>query len=201
VRLDVRDETSWQAALRAAIDRFGALHVLVNSAGISVPANVEDATLEHWRATMSINADGVFLGCKHGVATMKGFTKTGPAGAIVNLASTLGAKPGSAYVAYSASKAAVIAVTRSTALHCAERKLNIRCNAVMPGATHTPMVDVYFRNAPDAEALKRQFDSIHPLGRMGRADDIAKGIAYLASGDADWVTGVALPIDGGFLAA
>jgi 3(or 17)beta-hydroxysteroid dehydrogenase len=105
VPLDVTDESSWQEACRAVVDAFGSLHVLVNSAGISVPANVEDATLEHWRQTMAINADGVFLGCKHGVATIKRFG----GGAIVNLASTLGARPGAIYVAYSASKAAVLA--------------------------------------------------------------------------------------------
>lgn len=196
VALDVTDERSWEAACARAVENLGALHVLVNSAGISVPANVEDATFALWRETQAINADGVFLGCKHGVATIKRFG----GGAIVNLASTLGARPGAMYAAYSASKAAVLAITRSTALHCAERGYGIRCNAVLPGATHTPMVDVYLENAPDRAALLAQFASSHPLGRIGRAEDIAKGILYLASSDADWVTGVALPIDGGFLA-
>jgi 3(or 17)beta-hydroxysteroid dehydrogenase len=197
VPLDVTDESSWQEACRAVVDAFGSLQVLVNSAGISVPANVEDATLEHWRQTMAINADGVFLGCKHGVATIKRFG----GGAIVNLASTLGARPGAIYVAYSASKAAVLAITRSTALHCAQQKYGIRCNAVLPGATHTPMVDVYLDNAGDREALMAQFAASHPLGRIGRPEDVAQGILYLASPQAEWVTGVALPVDGGFLAA
>lgn len=197
VPLDVTDETSWQAACRSVVEAFGALHVLVNSAGISVPASVEDASLEHWRQTMAINADGVFLGCKHGVATIKRFG----GGAIVNLASTLGARPGAVYAAYSASKAAVLALTRSTALHCAQQKYNIRCNAVLPGATHTPMVDIYLDNAPDREALMAQFAASHPLGRIGRPEDVANGILYLASPQAEWVTGVALPVDGGFLAA
>jgi len=197
VPLDVTDEVSWESACSAVVEAFGALHVLVNSAGISVPANIEDATLEHWRQTMAINADGVFLGCKHGVATIRRFG----GGAIVNLASTLGARPGAMYAAYSASKAAVLAITRSTALHCAERKYGIRCNAVLPGATHTPMVDVYLDNAPDRDALMAQFAASHPLGRIGRAEDVAQGIMYLASPQAEWVTGVALPVDGGFLAA
>jgi 3(or 17)beta-hydroxysteroid dehydrogenase len=197
VALDVTDEAAWQAACERAVRDMGALHVLVNSAGISVPATVEDAGLDHWRRTMAINADGVFLGCKHGVRTIKAFG----GGAIVNLASTLGARPGSQYVAYSASKAAVLAVTRSTALYCAERRYRIRCNAVLPGATHTPMVDVYLDNAPDRKALLAQFEAVHPLGRIGRPEDIAQGIAYLASAQADWVTGVALPVDGGFLAS
>ncbi|MEZ5559002.1 MAG: glucose 1-dehydrogenase [Pseudomonadales bacterium] len=197
LHLDVTDEASWQNACATALREFGALHVLVNSAGISVPANVEEATLEHWRQTMSINADGVFLGCKHGVRAIR----TCGGGAIVNLASTLGARPGSIYAAYSASKAAVLAVTRSTALHCAEQRYAIRCNAVLPGATHTPMVDAYLDNAPDPAALMAQFESVHPLGRIGRPEDIAHGVLYLASDDAAWVTGVALPVDGGFLAA
>ncbi len=197
VALDVTSEASWEEAVGKCEAEFGALSVLVNSAGISVPANVEDASFEHWRETMAINADGVFLGCKHGVRSIR---KHG-GGAIVNIASTMAARPGAAYVAYAASKAAVVAITRSTALHCAERGYGIRCNAVLPGATHTPMVDTYLDNAPDADALLAQFTSVHPLGRIGKAEDIAAGIAYLASSAADWVTGVSLPIDGGFLAA
>jgi 3(or 17)beta-hydroxysteroid dehydrogenase len=200
VEHDVTDEASWESACGAAVDAFGALHVVVNSAGISVPSNIEDATLEHWRRTLAINADGVFLGNKHAVRTIKRFSADG-SGAIVNIASTLGVRPGAIYVAYSASKAAVLAVTRATALHCAERRLGIRVNAVLPGATHTPMVETYLDNAPDRAALLAQFESVHPLGRIGRADDIALAISYLASRDADWVTGVALPVDGGFLAA
>ena len=73
--------------------------------------------------------------------------------------------------------------------------------SVLPGATHTPMVERYLDNAPDRAALLEQFESVHPLGRIGRPDDIAAAISYLASRDADWVTGVALPVDGGFLAA
>jgi 3(or 17)beta-hydroxysteroid dehydrogenase len=197
VALDVTDEQAWQDACDSVVARLGGLHVLVNSAGISVPANIEEASFTHWRQTMAINADGVFLGCKHGVATIKRFG----GGAIVNLASTLGARPGAFYAAYSASKAAVLAITRSTALHCAERRYGIRCNAVLPGATHTPMVDVYLDNAPDREGLLSQFAASHPLGRIGRPEDIAQAIMYLASSQADWVTGVALPVDGGFLAA
>ena len=197
---DVTDETAWERACRTAVDAFGALHIVVNSAGISVPSNIEEATFEHWRRTLAINADGVFLGNKHAVRTIKHFSAAA-GGAIVNIASTLAARPGAIYVAYSASKAAVLAVTRAAALHCARERLGIRVNAVLPGATHTPMVDTYLDNAPDAEALLKQFESVHPLGRIGRATDIAAAISYLASSDADWVTGVALPVDGGFLAA
>jgi 3(or 17)beta-hydroxysteroid dehydrogenase len=197
VALDVTSEASWIVACEQVAEAFGALHVLVNSAGISVPATVEAASHEHWRQTLAINADGVFLGCKHGVRIIKGCG----GGAIVNIASTLGARPGSQYVAYSASKAAVLAITRSTALHCAEQKYGIRCNAVLPGATHTPMVDVYLDNAPDRQALMARFEAVHPLGRIGRPEDIAQAIAYLASDQSSWVTGVALPVDGGFLAA
>lgn len=197
---DVTDEAAWEAACRAAVEAFGALHIVVNSAGISVPSNIEEATFEHWRRTLAINADGVFLGNKHAVRTIKHFSADS-GGAIVNIASTLGARPGAVYVAYSASKAAVLAITRSTALHCAQQRLGIRVNAVLPGATHTPMVETYLDNAPDRDALLKQFESVHPLGRIGRAADIAAAIGYLASSDADWVTGVALPVDGGFLAA
>ncbi len=196
VRLDVTDERSWEAACEEAAAALGGLTTVVNSAGISVPASVEDATLDHWRQTMALNCDGVFLGCRAAVRTLK----AQGGGSIVNLASTLGAKPGAGFVAYSASKAAVLAITRSTALHCAEQRLGIRCNAVLPGATHTAMFEGYLAAAPDRDAAYEQFASVHPLGRVGRPEDVAWAIIYLASDEADFVTGVSLPVDGGFLA-
>ena len=192
---DVTSEASWGRIFTLAKQVNGGVDLLVNSAGISVPSSVEDASLAHWREVMSINCEGVFLGCKHGVLAMKD-----GGGAIVNLSSTLGAKAGSVYAAYCASKAAVLSITRTTALHCAEQGYGIRCNAVLPGATDTPMYQGYIAAAEDADAARAQFAAAHPLGRVGTAEDVVNGILYLASSEADFVTGVELPVDGGFLA-
>ena len=196
LRHDVTSEASWEEVITLTQQTQGGLDIVVNSAGISVPASIEDASLTHWRQVMALNCEGVFLGCKHGVRAMK----DSGGGAIVNVSSTLGAKAGSAFAAYCASKAAVLSITRTTALHCAEQRYGIRCNAVLPGATNTPMYEGYLAAASDREAAQAQFAEAHPLGRVGQPEDIGLAIVYLASAEADFVTGVELPVDGGFLA-
>lgn len=196
VRLDVTDEANWETACDEATAALGGFTALVNSAGASTPASIEEASLEQWHQLMSINADGTFLGCRTAVRRMK---RSG-GGSIVNIASTVGAQPGAWLAAYSASKAAVLATTRSTALHCGEQRYGIRCNAVLPGATHTEMFERYLAAAEDRDTAYEQFASVHPLGRIGRPEDVAWAIIYLTSKEAEFVTGVSLPVDGGFLA-
>lgn len=192
-RLDVTDEQQWETVMAEVLRRFGKLDVVVNNAGISEPANVEDETLAHWRRTMAINADSVFLGTKHGVRAMK---DTG-GGSIINISSALGIKAGSVYAAYCASKAAVRLLTKAAALHCAERHYNIRCNTIHPGAIRTPMMERYLEAAADPDAAYRAFAAAHPLGRVGEPDDIAYAALYLASDEAKFVTGEELCVDGG----
>lgn len=200
VQLDVTSEAAWRGAIAAAQSKFGALTTVVNSAGISVPASIEDETLEGFRRTMGINLDGVFLGCKHGVAALKG----GKGGSIVNLASTLGVRAGAIFPAYAASKGAVRLLTRSVALHCAAEGYDIRCNAVLPGAIHTEMVEHYVVAGEAAggsrDAVIEGFASAHPMRRLGRPDEAAAAVAFLASDESSFTTGSDLPVDGGFLA-
>ena len=198
--LDVTDEASWRAAAAAAQTRFGPLTTVVNSAGVSIPATIEDETLEGFRRTQAINLDGVFLGCKIGVEALKG----GRGGAIVNLASTLGARSGALFPAYSSSKAGVRLLTRSVALHCAEKGYDIRVNAVLPGAIHTEMVEGYIAAGQAAGAAREDvisgFAQSHPLKRLGRPQEVAAAILFLASDAAAFITGADLPVDGGYLA-
>ena len=200
VHLDVTQEASWAAAVAAAQVRFGALTTLVNSAGISVPANIEEETLAGFHRTMSINLDGTFLGCKAAVTALKG----GKGGAIVNIASTLGARSGSVFPSYSASKGAVRLLTRSVALHCAEQRYDIRVNAIMPGAIHTEMVEGYIAAGQAGGATRDDvingFAQGHPLKRLGKPQEAAAAILFLASDEAAFITGADLPVDGGFLA-
>ncbi len=200
VHLDVTSEASWAAAVDQARSRFGALTTIVNSAGISIPATIEDETLEGFRRTLAINLEGTFLGCKAGVAALKG----GAGGAIVNIASTLGARAGAVFPAYSASKGGVRLLTRAVALHCAERKYDIRVNAILPGAIHTEMVEGYVAAGEASGSTREQviegFASAHPLKRLGLPGEAAAAILFLASDEASFITGADLPVDGGLLA-
>ncbi|QUD90521.1 SDR family oxidoreductase [Phenylobacterium montanum] len=199
-RLDVADEQSWAEAMAAAERPFGPLTTLVNSAGISIPANVEDETLEGFQRTLAVNLEGAFLGCKYGVEALKG----GVGGAIVNVASTLGVRGGSIFPAYGASKGGLRTLTRSVALHCAEQGYDIRVNAVLPGAIHTEMVDGYIAAGIAAgstrEAVIEGFASVHPMKRLGRPEEPANAIVFLASDESSFTTGAEIPVDGGYLA-
>ena len=200
VRLDVTDESSWRSAVEAARARFGAPTTVVNSAGISVPADIEAESLEGFRRSIAVNLEGVFLGCKVGVEALKG----GKGGAIVNLASTLGARSGAIFPAYSASKGGVRLLTRSVALHCAAQAYDIRVNAVLPGAIHTEMVEGYIAAGEAAgttrEQVVRDFAEVHPMKRLGTPMEAAAAILFLASDAAGYITGIDLPVDGGYLA-
>ncbi len=194
--LDVTSEDDWRRVVPEAESRFGGLDIVVNAAGISVPAPIDEASLDHWRQTLAVNADGVFLGCKYAVEALR---RAG-GGAIVNVSSTLGLKGGSIFPAYSASKGAVRMLTKSVALRCAEAGWNIRCNSVHPGAIDTPMMDLYVAGAPTREEGLAGFGALHPLGRVGRPVEVANAIVFLASDAASFITGVELPVDGGFTA-
>ncbi len=200
VALDVRSEADWAAAVTAAQSAFGALTTVVNSAGVSIPSTIEEATLDHFRHTMAINLEGTFLGCKAGVAALKG----GKGGAIVNVASTLGARAGAIFTAYSASKGAVRMLSKAVALHCAEQKYDIRVNTILPGAIHTEMVDAYIANGVAAGATREQviegFASVHPMKRLGAPKEAADAILYFASDESSFCAGAELAIDGGYLA-
>lgn len=200
VHLDVTSDASWAVFVAKARGHFGGLTTLVNSAGISIPANIEQETLEGFRRTLSINLDGTFLGCKHGVAALKSVKGA----AIVNVASTLGVEAGSIFPAYSSSKGGVRLLTRAVALHCAEQGYDIRVNDIMPGAIHTEMVEGYVAAGIAAGSTRNAvisgFASAHPMKRLGKPEETANAIAFLASDEAGFITGADLAVDGGLLA-
>lgn len=199
VKLDVRAPDDW-AVIVAKAQALGPVTTIVNSAGVSVPGSIEDIDLEAFRHTMQINLDGVFLGCKFGVEALK----AGSGGAIINIASTLGRRSSGIFPAYSASKGAVRLLTQSVALHCADSGYDIRVNSVLPGAIHTEMVDDYIA-AGEATGQTREsvisgFADVHPMKRLGRAEEAANAIVFLASDEASYTTGAEIAVDGGFLA-
>lgn len=202
-RLDVRREADWEDAVGALLAEHGRLDVLVNNAGITGfeeapgPHDPEHLSLEGWRAVHATNLDGVFLGCRHGLRAMR---EGGGAGSIVNVASRQGVAGVARAAAYASSKAAVINHTRSVALYCAEEKLPVRCNAVLPGAIMTPMWELLLEGAPDRDAAVRELVHDVPAGRMGTPEEVASLVVHLASDESAYTTGAPFLVDGGLTA-
>lgn len=193
VRLDVADERSWSSAIGFVEENAGRLDVLVNNAGIYRAGNIEDVSVADWMALQSVNVVGVILGCQYAIKAMK---ERG--GSIINISSGAALRPKSTAAAYSASKSAVRSLTRTTALHCGEQKYNIRCNSIHPGMVDTEMVSGRVEGDEAKKELYDKSHGLHPLGRMADAVDIAAAVAFLASDEASYITGVALPVDGGY---
>ncbi|WP_273457376.1 glucose 1-dehydrogenase [Nevskia ramosa] len=195
IQQDVTDEASWPKAIAAAVERFGALHVLVNNAGIAIPGSAVEATLADWRKTMAVNLDAVFLGTKYAIPAM-----TDKNGSIINISSIEGIVADPNLAAYNASKGGVRIFTKSAALHCGKNGLKVRVNSVHPGYIWTPMVEDYVKSIGDVAEGRAALDSLHPIGHVGDVMDVAYGVLYLASDESKFVTGSELVIDGGYTA-
>ena len=195
---DVADADAWDRVIADATGAFGRLDIVVNNAGIVAAQDIESVTLESWHHLLGINLTGVMFGCQKGVAAMKDSPRgEGESASIVNIASTsaFAALPGD--VAYSASKGAVRALTRSVAAHCARAGLPIRCNTIVPGATHTAIID---KAAEEMPQIVEMAAAMSPMNRIGQGADMAAAAVYLASDEAGFVTGTDLLVDGGMLA-
>jgi NAD(P)-dependent dehydrogenase (short-subunit alcohol dehydrogenase family) len=205
--LDVRLEKHWQRVIGTILASAGRLDALINNAGITgfVPAmgphDPEHASLEAWRAVHETNLDGVFLGCKHGIAAMKPGAGTTGGGSIINISSRSGQVGIPRAAAYASSKAGVRNHTKTVALYCAQMGYNIRCNSIHPGAILTPMWEPMLGDTDESRAAAiAQIASETPLQRMGTAHDVAMMTVYLASDESTYVTGAEFVIDGGILA-
>ncbi len=194
VEVDVSHEDAVAAMVRFAVDTFGGLHVLYNNAGV-FPADdggVTETSVRTWDRVMDVNLKGVWLGCKHGVPAML----DSGGGSIVNVASFV-ALMGAAtpQIAYTASKGGVLAMTREVAVEHA--RSGIRANALCPGPIDTPLLAELMS---DPDWARRRLVHI-PMGRPGRAEELAKAALFLASDDSSYMTGSALVVDGGITAA
>jgi NAD(P)-dependent dehydrogenase (short-subunit alcohol dehydrogenase family) len=192
---NVANEADWQRVMSRIISEYGRLDILVNNAGLLHMASIEDTSLEDWQRIHAVNSDGVFLGCKYAIETMKGTTKSG---SIINISSGAGLRPISLVPAYGASKSVVWSLTRTTALHCAESGYPIRCNSIHPGVIQTPMMEATVPEGEDIDATLALHAEVHPMKRLVTVVDVALSILYLASDESAIVTGVALPVDGGY---
>ena len=202
VRLDVSSEADWAAAVASVEAKHGRIDVLVNGAGIEgevSAASPESTSLAEWCRVLAVNLDGVFLGCRAVLPVMK---KTG-AGSIINLSSIVAYFGTPHNMAYGASKAAVLQVSKTIALHGSRDGNRIRCNSVHPGIIKTRMVDSIF------DSFSRIFDTTPagveqsalrgvPLGMLGEPDDVGYLVLYLASDESRYVTGSEFMVDGGW---
>lgn len=195
IAADVSDLDQVRAAVGEAYDLLGSIDVLVNNAGIGFAATVADSTPELWRRTFAVNVDGVFNFCHEVVPKM---LETG-AGVVVNVASIAGLVGLKNRVAYCASKAAIIGLTRALAVdHAAQ---GLRVNAIAPGTVDTSWIGKILKDADDPVATRSAMDARQLDGRMGTAEEIANGIAFLSSPEARFVNGSTFVMDGGLTAA
>jgi NAD(P)-dependent dehydrogenase (short-subunit alcohol dehydrogenase family) len=192
---EVSDAAGWQETMSAVEDRFGGLNILVNNAGIGSIGNVVEESLESWRKVHAVDLDSVFLGCKYGIPLME---KSG-GGSIVNISSISGIIAGHNMASYNSAKAAVRHLSKSVALHCARAANGIRSNSVHPVFIDTPILDALAGDG-DKRKVREKLARQIPIGRIGKPDDVAYAVLYLASDESQFVTGTEIRIDGGISA-
>jgi NAD(P)-dependent dehydrogenase (short-subunit alcohol dehydrogenase family) len=194
VACDVTKAQDAQRAVAQTVERFGHLNILVNNAGMLHVSTIEGIPEEEWDRVMAINLKGPFLMSR---AALPEFRKAG-GGAIVNIGSVLGLVAMKDRAAYCASKGGLTMLTKAMALDHAPD--GIRVNCICPSIVETELIKGLFEAGAEGEAARRARIATIPLGRMGRPEDVAELTVYLASKESSWVTGVAMPLDGGMSA-
>ncbi len=194
VECDVTRGKDVERAVRETVKQFGRLNVLVNNAGALHVSTVESITEEEWDRVMTVNVKGPFLMSR---AALKEFRKCG-GGAIVNIGSVLGLVAMKDRAAYCASKGGVTLLTKAMALDHAHE--NIRVNCICPSIVETELVKGLFDKSDQGQALRKTRIAMIPLGRFGRPADVAEMAVFLASEESSWLTGAAIPLDGGLTA-
>jgi len=194
IHTDLASEHEIERAVGEVVASWGGIDVLVNNAGVYQKGTALDTTLAQWEQLMRVNVTGAFLCAKHVLPVM---IERG-AGSIVNVASEAGLVGIAGQIAYNVSKAALVSLTQSMALDHADQ--NVRVNCVCPGTTLTPLVEEAVAREADPAAALARLERVRPLNRLGRPEEIAEAIVFLASDVAAYATGAVLSVDGGYTA-
>lgn len=189
VKVDVTEEDQIQELIERTVHAFGKLDIMFANAGVANDDPADRLSLEKWQKTINVNLTGVFLSDKYALMQM---LKQGTGGAIINTASIHGHAAKAGVTAYGSSKGGVVMLTQTLGIQYASR--GIRVNAVCPGYIETPLLKVL----PPEE--KQKLVDLHPIGRLGTPEEVAKAVLFLASDDASFVTGTSLLVDGGYTA-
>ena len=195
-RHDVGDRATWPAIVAQAVDAHGRLDILVNNAGMVGGASIAETDDAAWDRVLAVNLTGTMAGCRAAIAAMIA-NPGGAKGSIVNIGSTTALTPLPGDIAYSASKAAVLNLTKSIATWCAQQGYAIRCNTVIPGATDT---GILAQGDIDMPGFKAVAAKMSPMNRLADPAETAAAIAFLASDECPFMTGAEMLVDGGALA-
>lgn len=192
----VQDAAAWPGLIEAILSDHGRLDIAFANAGTEHgDASVEDIGIEGWDNVIAVNQTGVMLTVQHAIRAMKR-NPDGPAGSIIVNSSMNAHRAMGNFVAYSVSKAAVVALVKSAAVHCGNRGYRIRANAILPGVVETGIIRGQIENAPDPAAARAAYEGMSPLQRMGTVEEVAGLVAWLASDESRFVSGSEYVIDG-----
>ncbi len=192
----VEDAAAWPALCESILSRFQRLDVAFANAGIEAgDGSIESITMDGWNAILAVNLTGVMLTAQAAVRCMRR-NPGGATGSIIVNSSMSAYRPMGNFIAYSTTKGALIALTKSVAMHCANQGTRIRCNSIHPGVVETDMIRGVIDRAPDPKAARAQFEGMAPLKRMARVEEVAALVAFLASDEAAFISGSEYGIDG-----
>ena len=192
----VEDAAGWPPLMVDILKHYGRLDIAFANAGIEAgDGSVESITIENWNRLIAVNLTGVMLTAQAAVKAMRD-NPGGATGSIILNSSMSAYRPMGNFIGYSTAKAALIAVSKSVALHCANSGLKIRCNSIHPGVVETDMIRTVINRSPDPKAARAQFEGMAPMKRMAQVDEVAGLVAFLASDDAAFISGSEYGIDG-----
>jgi len=192
----VEDAPGWPALMTTLVGRYGRLDIAFANAGTEAgDGSVESITIDGWNRLLAVNLTGVMLTAQAAVRAMR-VNPGGATGAIIINSSMSAYRPMGNFVAYSTTKGALIALSKSVAMHCANQGLKIRCNSIHPGVVETDMIRGVINRAPDPAAARAQFEGMAPLKRMAKVEEVAALVAFLASDEASFISGSEYSIDG-----
>lgn len=196
IRHDVTDAAAWDGLISAILDRHGRLDIAFANAGTeSGDASIEDITIDGWNNVMNVNVTGVMLTVQHAMRAMAR-NPGGAEGSIIVNSSMNAHRAMGNFCAYSVSKAAVVALVKSAAVHAGNRKYKIRVNAVLPGVVETALIVNLIEKSGDPDATRAAYQGLSPLGRMAAVDEVAGMVAWLASDEARFCSGSEFTMDG-----